>query len=187
VFTPSLELLSILIVGKTEDINKYQYLLDEFSKKYADMEAGAYAKKLLDASRNFQQKQELMKGIQYIRSLEEPHYFVMVYRKDENMGSTGSVVLEKFNLEYFKELKLKTSNLILDDNYSLTLVADLPRISSALEYVKTFNEKLSTLTELRNHKFHSFVITKDNFDIFYRTKGLDEYLQFFEKNYPTED
>ena len=187
VFTPSLELLSILIVGKTEDINKYQYLLDEFCKKYADIEPGAYAKKLLDASRNFQQKQELMKGIQYIRSLEEPHYFVMVYRKDENMGSTGSVVLEKFNLEYFRDLKLKTSNLILDDNYSLTLVADLPRISSALEYVKTFNEKLSTLTELRNHKFHSFVITKDNFDIFYRTKGLDEYLQFFEKNYPSED
>jgi len=75
----------------------------------------------------------------------------------------------------------------LNDDYTLTLVADLPRISSALEYIKTFNEKLSTLNELRNHKFHSFVITKDNFDIFYRTKGLDEYLQFFEKNYPAED
>ena len=62
-----------------------------------------------------------------------------------------------------------------------------PELVQHLSTYKTFNEKLSTLNELRNHKFHSFVITKDNFDIFYRTKGLDEYIQFFEKNYPTED
>ena len=187
VFTPNLELLKILIVGKTEDINKYQYLLDQFSKDNVDSEAGSYAKKLLDASHSFQEKREQEKGIQYIRSLDEPHYFVMAYKQDENLSATGSAALEKFNLNYFKDLKLKTSNLQLSDDYTMTIVADLPRISSALEYIKTFNEKLSTLIELRNHKFHSFVITKDNFDIFYRTKGLDEYIQFFEKNYPSED
>ena len=69
----------------------------------------------------------------------------------------------------------------------ITLVADLPRVSSALEYVYTFTEKLPGFVELRNHKFDNFVITKDNFDIFYRTKGLDEYLYFFEKNYPLEN
>jgi hypothetical protein len=103
------------------------------------------------------------------------------------MTAVASGVLEKFNRDNFKDRKLKTSNLILDDTYSLTLVDELPGISSALEFIKTFNEKLPTLSELRNHKFHSFVITKDNFDIFYRTKGLDEYVQFFEKNYPTEE
>jgi tetratricopeptide (TPR) repeat protein len=186
-FTPSIELLKILIAGKTEDVNKYQFLLDEFIKNYPETEAAAYARKLLETSRNYTLKQEQLRGIQYIRSLEEPHYFVMVYRKDENMTPVASGVLEAFNRDNFKDLKLKTSNLLLDDTYSLTLVDELPRISSALEYVKTFNEKLPALNELRNHKFHSFVITKDNFDIFYRTKGLDEYIQFFEKNYPTED
>jgi len=186
-FTPSIELLKILIVGETEDVAKYQYLLDELTKNYPETEAAAYAKKLLETSRSYQLKQEQQKGIQYIRSLEEPHYFVMVYRKDEDMTSVASVVLEQFNRDNFKDLKLKTSNLLLDDIYSLTLVDELPRVSSALEYAKTFSEKLPTLNELRNHKFQCFVITKDNFDIFYRTKGLDEYLQFFEKNYPTED
>ena len=186
-FTPTLELLRILIVGQKEDINQYQYQLDQFIKDNPESEIGSYAGGLLKASREFQEKQQLRKGIQYIRSLEEPHYFIMVYKNTDNIGALGTVALEKFNQSYFSELKLKTSNLVLSDDYTLTLVADLPRISSALEYIKTFNEKLSTLSELRNHKFHSFVITKDNFDIFYRTKGLDEYLQFFEKNYPAED
>lgn len=186
-FSSTVELLKILIVGRTEDINKYQYQLDQFSQANPETEAGSYAKKLLEASRGFQSKQEQSRGIQYIRSLEEPHYFVLVYRQDENMSSAGTSALESFNRDNFKELMLKTSNLGLNEEYTMTLVVELPRISSAIEYMQTFNEKLSTLSELRNHKFHSFVITKDNFDIFYRTKGLDEYLQFFEKNYPAED
>jgi tetratricopeptide (TPR) repeat protein len=185
-FTPTLELLKILIAGKTEDINKYQYLLGEFIKVHNDDEIATYAKKLLEASQTFQKNQEQKEGIQYIRSLEEPHYFLIVYKSEENMSLGASSALAKFNNSYFKDLKLMTSNLVLNDMYTLTLVADLPGITTALDYLKTFNEKLSTLTEFRNHKFHNFVITKDNFDIFYRTKGLDEYLKFFERNYPAE-
>jgi hypothetical protein len=130
---------------------------------------------------------EKSNGINYIKSLEEPHYFVIVYKKTENVGNKASSALEKFNDQFFKDLKLRTSNLELNDDYIITLVADLPRVSSAIEYVRTFTEKLPTMVELRNHKFNNFVITKDNFNIFYRTKGLDEYLYFFEKNYPAND
>ncbi|HEX6225655.1 MAG TPA: tetratricopeptide repeat protein [Chryseolinea sp.] len=185
-FTPTLELLKILIAGKKEDIVKYQYLLGEFIKEHNDAEIGKYAKKLLEASQNYQKDQEQKQGIQYIRSLEEPHYFLIVYKTEENMSQPATTALTKFNENNFKDLKLKTSNLVLNDMYTLTLVADLPGITTALDYIKTFNEKASTLTEIRNHKFHNFVITKDNFDIFYRTKGLDEYLKFFERNYPAE-
>ena len=185
-FTPTLELLKILVAGKTEDISQYQYMLQEFIKKNAENEMGAYAKKLLEASQNFQKSQERKEGIQYIRSLEEPHYFLIVYKTEENLSMGASSALSKFNTDNFKELKLKTSNMVFNDMYTITLVADLPGISTALDYRKTFNEKLPALIEFRNHKFHNFVITKDNFDILYRTKGLDEYLKFFEKNYPAE-
>jgi tetratricopeptide (TPR) repeat protein len=187
VFTPNLKLLAILLIGKTQDIDHYQLALNEFIKNNPEGEVSNYAKKLLDASRSLVSRTEKEKGIQYIKSLEEPHYFVIVYKKGENLNDLASTTLEKFNKANFDDLKLKTSNLVLNEEYSMTFVADLPRISYALEYVMTFNEKLPTFTELRNHKFNSFVITKDNFDIFYRTKGLDEYIQFFEKNYPTEN
>ena len=149
-------------------------------------DAGSYAQTLLQASHQVQDAQTLRAGVQYIKSLNEPHYFVMIYRNDANMGNLPTLTLEKFNMEYFRELKLKTTNMVFNAENTMTLVDELPRVSSAIEYVKTFNEKLATLTELRSHKFSSFVITKDNFDILYRTKGLDEYLQFFEKNYAKE-
>jgi tetratricopeptide (TPR) repeat protein len=185
-FVPNLELLQVLIIGKTENATQYQYSLEEFIKKYPEAAITEYVKTLLQSSRDFQTKQERRMGIQYIRSLEEPHYFIMIYRKDEKLSDVASAVLDKFNLASFKDLALKTSNLILNDDYALTMVSELPRVTSAIEYAQTFKAQVSKLTELQNHKFNTFVITKDNFDIFYRTKGLDEYIQFFQKNYPAE-
>jgi tetratricopeptide (TPR) repeat protein len=186
-FRPSLELLRILIIGKTEDIAQYQHALDQFIKANEQNELAAYAKKLLDTSREFEKTQQQKRGIQYIRSLEEPHYFVVVYKKSDAMDESAASTLESFNKSFFNNLNLKTSNLILNDDYALTFIADLPGISTAIDYYKTFNEKLPSLSGFINHKFDNFVITKDNFDIFYRTKGLDEYIQFFQKNYQTEN
>jgi tetratricopeptide (TPR) repeat protein len=186
-FTPSLELLHILILGETEDISKYQYELDQFIKRYPDTEPAKYATTLLTTSRSFQQNQEKRKGMQYIRSLEEPHYFVIVHRRKDKMEDIVPSVLEDFNSENFSELHLKISNLTLNDTYTITFVGDLDNVSTAIDYNQTFNAKLGTIKELKNQKIENFVITKDNFDTFYRTKGLDEYLQFFEKNYPKEN
>jgi tetratricopeptide (TPR) repeat protein len=186
-FSPNLKLLRILIVGETEDISKYQFQLDQFIKANEGNSLTAYATKLLETSRQFQQAEEKRKGIQYVVSFEEPHYFVVVHRRKDKIEGLITSSLEAFNSKNFQNSALKTSNLILNDEYGITFVADLSGKSAAVEYFKTFIEKRPSLTPLVNYNFHNFVITKDNFDIFYRTKGLDEYLKFFEKNYQTQN
>ncbi len=185
-FTPTLSLLEIMIAGRTEDIARYQYLLGEYISANTGTDLGTYAQKLLDASRKVQEAKALRAGVKYIQALNEPHYFVLIYRNEDNFGNLPVLTLEKFNTDNFRALSLKTTNMVFGPQHTVTLVDGIPRLNTAVEYAKTFNEKRATLTELRNRKFHSFVITKDNFDILYRTKGLDEYLQFFEENYPKE-
>lgn len=186
-FTPNLELLTILILGQTEDISKYQYALQEFITANQGTDIGAYAETLLKASRDFQATEAKRRGIRYVYSFEESHYFVIVFRQTEKLSDIATGALESFNNAYFKDLKLKTSNLTLNEEYALTMVSDLPTLEAAKEYYKVFTDKLPSLETLRNYKFNKFVITKDNFNIFYRTKGLDEYLRFFEKNYQPEN
>jgi tetratricopeptide (TPR) repeat protein len=186
-FSANLKLLRILIVGETEDIAKYQFELEQFMKQNETNSLAAYAKKLLETSRQFQQAEEKRKGIQYVLSFDEPHYFVIVHRRKDKIEGLVTSALEAFNSKNFQNLSLKTSNLILNDEYGITFVADLTGKSAAVEYFKSFIEKRPSITPLGNYNFHNFVITKDNFNIFYRTKGLDEYLQFFEKNYQTQN
>lgn len=183
-FTATIKLLEVLLIGKTEHIAQYQFALDQFIKTYEQSELSPYAKKLLETSRQYQQAEEKRKGIQYIKSFDEPHYFVVVHLRKDKVDGTKD--LETFNANQFQNLNLKTSNLILNDEYAITFVSDLPDRLTATGYLKSFSENQPQMKGFRNHKFHNFVITKDNFDIFYRTKGLDEYIQFFEKNYSAQ-
>ncbi|HYG04038.1 MAG TPA: tetratricopeptide repeat protein [Chryseosolibacter sp.] len=186
-FTPNIELLRVLITGETEDVNRYQYELDELIKKYPDSETGAYAQTLLASSRTFLEVQQKKKGIQYINSLNEPHYFVLLYKRKDKIDEMVTGALEYFNDGHFSDYPLNISSLIFNDEFAMVFVSELPNVSTAIEYYRTFQQNLPHLSDLRNHKFDNFVITKDNFDIFYRTKGLDEYLQFFDKNYPDKN
>lgn len=186
-FAPSLRLLEIIIMGKTEDISRYQYSLQEYIKGYPETEQAQYAQKLLEASREFEKDQEKKRGIQFRTSFEEPHYFVLVYKRSDDIAELTAASLEYFNESHFGQLKLNTSHLVLNDELAITFVSDLETKKAAVEYFRSFTENLPTIPDLGNHKFNNFVITKENFDIFYRTKGLNEYIRFFEKNYQTKN
>ena len=182
-FTPQLELLQILITGKTEDVTRYQYELGEFIKKYPDPRLNAYAQTLLASSKLFLEKTERAKGIRFVASFDEAHFFVVVYRILDKAGSAVASRLEALNSEFFKNQKLETSNLIFNEQYILTFVGNLANKTDALSYYDRFEKSTSKEKPFSTLYFHNFVITKDNFNIFYRNKALDEYLSFFDRHY----
>ncbi len=182
-FSQQLELLQILITGKTEDITRYQYELGEYVKKYPDGSLKSYAEQLLAASRALQAKIEKAKGIRFIASFKEPHYFVIVYKMADKITDPVSTGLESFNRSEFKDLKLSSSNLILNEEFAVTMVIQFTDREVAIDYFNKFNSQAAVMKPFALYKFYTFVITKDNFDLFYRTKALDEYLTFFDRNY----
>jgi hypothetical protein len=82
---------------------------------------------------------------------------------------------------------LTNSNLTFNDEFVLTMVSQFADKDVASDYYDKFTAASATLKPFALHKFYTFVITKDNFDLFYRTKALDEYLTFFDRNYQTKN
>src|SRR5690606_21303725 len=117
-FTPNLELLRILLLAETDGITRYQYELDQFVTRYAESDLAAYAKKLLETSRQFEVALEKRRGIQYIEYFDQPHYFVVVYPNTAQLAEKVTNALESFNRATFTHLNLKTSNLTLSDDYN---------------------------------------------------------------------
>ena len=183
VFTPRLKLLKILITGKTEDINLYQYQLTEFIKEHPDSEITPYAKELLTASENFLKKQRRLLGTEFVKYFDQEHYLVVVY--DAGKGLTDKIypLIESYNKSEFAEQELKTSNLILNDQQSITMVSSFADREEAISYFKKFVSEDVISEKTQNSKIYKFVITKDNFNIFYQSKDLEAYLRFFDKNY----
>ena len=78
---------------------------------------------------------------------------------------------------------LKTGNLILSDDKSMLLVNSIPGKSTATNFLNTFNDEADLKNTFKGQKLDVFVITEDNFDIFYQTKDVSAYKAFFEKFY----
>ncbi len=180
-FIPQLALLKILIMGRTEEVTRYQFELGEFIKKYPKDPLKNYAEQLVASSKTFLEKIEKAKGIKF-GTPTGPHFFIVAYNSSDRLTSPVVDALEKFNAAEWKKLKLTTSNLGLDDK-TLTMCVEFPDRESVMEYYYKFLAQVATVKPFYNYKFYNFVITKDNFQIFYRTKSLDEYLTFFDKNY----
>jgi hypothetical protein len=181
-FSSRVELLKILITGKTEEATIYQYQLGEFIKKYPDDPIKAYAETLLEASRSVVAEAERIKGIRFTRNTDAPHQVVIIHNRENNLTTTLTETLERFNASQFKNQKLITSNLVLDENLTMTIVLDFPKLQDAKTYLQELNGILSSGTMV-NYKFNIFAITQENFGTLYKTKALPEYLSFYDRNY----
>ncbi len=180
-FIPQLELLKILITGRTEDVSRYQYDLGEFIKKYPKHSLKEYAEQLMASSKTLVARIEKAK-VNKFGPTTGPHFFIVVYNSADRLTSPVVDILERFNSREWKSLKLTTSNIGLDDK-TLTMCVEFPDRETVMSYYYKFLNEVAKDRPFSDYKFYNFVITKDNFQIFYRTKALDEYLTFFDKNY----
>jgi tetratricopeptide (TPR) repeat protein len=186
-FVPNLKLLNTLITGKTEEIARYQLELNEFIKTYPENTLVPYAESLLASSKTFLLNEEKAKGIRFMNMLEGPHRFVMIYLRDEKTKADVSGAVEAFNNRIFKNEKLTITNVIFNETYMVTYVSEFPDRATSMGYLAKFIAQSPQDNRLANYKFDTFVITPENFDIFYRTKALNEYLTFFDRNYKKEN
>ncbi len=181
-FSDNIALLRVLAIGQTEEDHKYQFELDNFAKLYPNSDLLDYSISLAKASENFQQERYNSAKARFIKDFDQKHFFVVLYDiKQEliqELPKTVDEFLEKNNLS-----TLKTGNLILSDEKSMLLVNDFTERQNAQEFLSQFTDQVSLKEQFKGERFDIFVITEDNFNIFYKTKDVSAYLNFFENNY----
>jgi tetratricopeptide (TPR) repeat protein len=182
-FSDNMNLLKIFLLAKVDGIYKYQYELQEFDNQFPESELLDYVEQLLTTSEEFQLKLTTEKEIKFIPYFDQTHYCVFLYPTLEVLSDKIPEKIEEFNKNELPSENLRTGNLMFNDDYSLVLVNEFEDRENALTYYHKLSEKQSIFEELGPYKFYSFVISEDNFQILYQTKGLEEYLNFFETNY----
>ncbi len=182
-FSDNLELLKILIIGKTSDIYKYQYELNNFIKNYSESELAPYAQTLVKASEDYQINLFNSAKAKFIKDFDQRHYFVLVYTADGDLAEMAPEYIDQFVERKYPESNLVVGNLILDTDKSIILVNEFEDRASAEEFYKEFGLGNELYDNYVSTKFDNFVITYDNFNIFYQTKDIGAYLKFFKENY----
>ncbi|XOV92728.1 MAG: tetratricopeptide repeat protein [Bacteroidota bacterium] len=180
-FSDNLKLLQILCTGILDGQYRYQYELNNFMKNYSESELKPYAEQLVKHSEDYQINLFNSTKAKFSENLNQKHYSLVIYANKK--GLTESVPNEIDEFIKDNNFALKTGNLILDDKNAMVMVNEFPGKGSALKFVEKMNTELSLGEEHKGETFYFLAISEDNFDIFYQTKDLDAYLNFFEKNY----
>lgn len=108
---------------------------------------------------------------------------IVVYDAGKNLTDRIYNAIDNYNDENFADQNLKVSNLILSDQHSMTMVSSFEGKEDALQYFRKFKADDAITERSQNSKIYKFVITKDNFNIFYQSKDLEAYLRFFDRQY----
>jgi tetratricopeptide (TPR) repeat protein len=81
-FSANLQLLQILIIGKTQPLADYQLELQEFLELYPDHELNSYARDLLTASQTYRSNLVKLRAAEYFESQTDEFFFVVVSNCD---------------------------------------------------------------------------------------------------------
>jgi hypothetical protein len=114
--------------------------------------------------------------------LEQQHYFVVVYNPRDNIAERLIHRVNQF-LKHHEGKDLKTASMVLDNSHNIIIVNEFSSKDDALSFYNEFNREGAVLNDLQNYTINIFVITKENFETLYSTKGLENYVAFFNQNY----
>lgn len=180
-FSDNLALLRIMNIGQLSGQHKYQFELDNFLKSFPDSELIAYAKDLIVRSEDHKLNLYSSSKGQYQRSFDQTHYFIVVYKSTEENSTLATKLVNDYMKRVDKELKF--GNLLLSEDFSMVVISDLSDKSEAMSLHSSFSNEMNPFEIFKGQEHYLFAISEENFDQFYKTKDLESYRTFFDKNY----
>ena len=181
-FSDNLKLLGIMIGGQTGDLYTYRFELEQFIKEFPESELNEYAQKLLRTAHELPLKLAQLGGATFKQNLNLDHLFVIVYPTQRFQDGNLAREFDQFNQDNYQEDRLTASSLVLENDRAMVLVQEFANKNQALSYYQRL-QKEGFLDDYSSQEFSTFVITSENFEIFYETKDLSGYLSFFNNFY----
>ncbi len=182
-FTDNMKLLDVMLVAKLDDVYKYQFELNNFITTYSESELIPYAQTLVKAYDDFQLNLVNSARARFKTDLDQLHFFIVLYPPDGKLPDELPGKIDDYIKTTLQVEGLTIGNLILDARRSMILINSFPGKSEARAFYDLFNNKNTLFDEYGTIKFYNFVITRENFNVFYQTKDLEAYLTFFNNNY----
>ncbi|MFH1321535.1 MAG: tetratricopeptide repeat protein [Bacteroidota bacterium] len=189
---PKFDYLKALSTGKTKDIPAFETALKEVVKKYPDDEVKTQAQEILDyISKLKRPKTDTMSDILkdtipagfFTFNKNAAHYYILVVPDTSVDIIQLKTSVSDYNSNFFRMGRLDIDNMFLDAENQLIVVKKFKNMIKGIDYYDAIRENKTVLSAINPDNYQQFIISADNFLIFYDQKNIDDYLAFFKQNY----
>lgn len=202
-FLPKYYLIKAMTIGAQKQAEAYEDLLREIIAKFRGTEEADRAAELLGDLNEAKAKlaREENKSDQTTTDAPDPsadedlntsmfkfdeeseHFFALIFPKADASSTDLKETIADFNSQSFRNDNLRITNSFIDREHQIIIVRSFSDKSKAMDYYNTFAANQSTLKEINQKDYQTFVITTKNFTTLFRNKNADVYMAFFQANY----
>ena len=111
------------------------------------------------------------------------HMFMIVADSREIRLNPFKVKLSDYNLKYYSIERLNINSLVLDNQHYLITIGNFNNSEKAMDYLNAISASDYVFADLAEGTFYNFVISTENYPIFFKEKDIGGYSKFFDKYY----
>lgn len=194
-YVPGFIYLRAISLGKTENQDTMKVELKRLVQDYPNSEVVAFANiilgepTLIDKLKNdsTQVKEgEVPKPLDYSMYKYNPaatHFYALIVDGTAVNVYGTKVRITDFNTKNYSVEDLKVNSVLLDNNRHLVTVNSFKELSKALRYYNGLKDDTYVFSGFLPGTYDQFLISAENYPIFFKEKNTEAYKVFFEKNY----
>jgi tetratricopeptide (TPR) repeat protein len=191
---PRFALLGAMCIGNLQGKEAYVAALKEVVAKYPEDPESTRAKEILrllgeNLGTGPGQQRDLPPGEgqvgEYKVTDDQLHYVIVVF-KGEVVMNDAKIIISDYNEKYHKTQKLRMNNIYIGEGESKMPVIAIRRYNDkkeAMEYLDVVSKNSKDYLDPAKYKFELLPISQDNYKELLKSKNMDDYRAFFEKNY----
>lgn len=193
---PRFEYLRAVSIGRVDVLDSLVENLKRIILKYPDSEIRTLSQDLLahifndnpdlvdeDFILPGQEAKEPEKPSPYRYNANTQHMFMMVVDSREIRLNPFKVKVSDHNQKYHSLENLAVNSLVLDNQHYIVTVGNFSNASKALDYLMGITLSDYVYADIKKGAFDNFVISAENYPLFFREKDIDDYRKFFDKHY----
>jgi tetratricopeptide (TPR) repeat protein len=192
---PRFEYLKALAIGKIEVVDSLVAGMQRVLTRYPKSPVHPLAQKVLDYLKNQRNSKgepimsdttALPESITklYTFNPNSIHFFILIANNNKVDINALKIRIADFNTKSHSLEDLHVNSLILGGLQEMITVNNFDNDEKAMDYYISIQNNPYIFTKLENSGgYDDFVISDENYPIFYRNKDVKQYLRFFEKYY----
>lgn len=194
-YIPRFTYLRAVSLGKTEGQDTMKVELNRLIKDFPESEMVDFARRILGeaapATGMSGDSSKLKEGVaskpldfsMYKYNPSSTHFYALIVDGTTVNVYGTKVRITDFNTKNYSVEDLKVNSVLLDNNRHLVTVNSFKELGKAMRYFNGIKEDTYVFSGFQPGTYEQFLISAENYPVFFKEKNTDAYKLFFEKNY----
>ena len=181
--------IEALSIGHISPLDTFKLALENIIKNHSASTVATDAKTILDnINKGIGQNTTSTTNdeVKYSYKPNDVYSLVVVVPSNDNNTNKYKVDISNFNTTYYKNNTFNVNSVFLNGLNQIITIKELKDENFAKDYYQSFKLNEEHLQELNGKNYPFFIISNDNFVVFYKDKNIPDYLNFFTKQFGLE-